>query len=192
MDELVDILDDKGAYTGEQLMKSEAHRKGLFHPTVHIWFYTKDARVLIQKRGSRKKTYPLLWDVSVAGHVAAGENILSAAIRETQEEIGLEIEPEVLKKIGVYRSEQVHNENFKDFEFHHSFICELHKPLKDLKKQISEVEDLTLIPLIRFAEETWGLGNRSAFVPHQGNYYKEVVIAIQTALKQSDKNIGLA
>jgi isopentenyldiphosphate isomerase len=192
MDELVDILDKKGAYTGVQLMKSEAHRKGLFHPTVHIWFYTKDARVLIQKRGSDKKTYPLLWDVSVAGHVGAGENILSAAIRETQEEIGLEISAEALQKIGVYRSEKVHNEQFKDFEFHHSYICELHKPLKDLNKQKSEVEELSLIPLLKLAEETWGMGNRSAFVPHEGNYYKEVVVAIRTALKDSDKSIGLA
>ncbi len=192
MDELVDILDNKGDFTGEQLLKSEAHKRGLYHPTVHIWIYTRDGRVLIQKRGREKKTYPLLWDVSVAGHVGAGENILSAAIRETHEEIGLEIRPEALEKIGVYRSEQVHAEHFKDFEYHHSFICELQSPMKDLKKQSSEVEELKLISLIRFAEETWGLGNRAAFVPHQGSYYKEVVMAIQSALKQSDKSTGLA
>ncbi|MGB5693604.1 MAG: NUDIX domain-containing protein [Flavobacteriaceae bacterium] len=192
MDELVDILDSDGAYTGEQIMKSEAHKKGLYHPTVHIWLYTNDGRILIQKRGSGKKTYPLLWDVSVAGHVGAGENILSAAIRETHEEIGLQIEAETLEKIGIYRSEQVHHEDFKDFEFHHSFICELQKPLKDLRKQKSEVEELKLIPLIRFAEETWGMGNSSAFVPHHGPYYKEVAIAIRSALKRSDKSIGLA
>jgi isopentenyldiphosphate isomerase len=192
MDELVDILDDKGAYTGEQLMKSVAHRKGLFHPTVHIWFYTKDARVLIQKRGSRKKTYPLLWDVSVAGHVEAGENILSAAIRETEEEIGLKVPAAALEKIGVYRSEQIHSKDFKDFEFHHSFIAELRIPLKNLKKQHSEVAELKLIPLIRLAEDTWGLANRSSFVPHQGSYYKEVVFAIRTALERLDKTGGLA
>ncbi len=191
MDELVDILDNEGEYTGVQLMKSEAHLKGLFHPTVHIWFYTSDRRVLIQKRGRQKKTYPLLWDVSVAGHVGASEDILSAAVRETHEEIGLRIDAKSLEKIGIYRSEQVHNENYKDFEFHHSFICELHTPLKDLKKQKSEVEELQLIPLIKFAEVTWGLGNQSVFVPHQGPYYKEVVIAIRQALERSDKSFGL-
>lgn len=192
MDELVDILDNDGAYTGEQIRKSEAHKKGLYHPTVHIWFYTSDGRVLIQKRGSTKKTYPLLWDVSVAGHVGAGENIRSAAIRETFEEIGLNIEAEALEKIGIYRSEQIHHQQLKDFEFHHSFICQLGQPLKDLKKQKGEVEELKLIPLIQFADETWGLGSSSAFVPHQGTYYKDVVLAIRRALKRSDKSTGLA
>ena len=55
MDELVDILNSDGDYTGEQIMKSEAHKKGLYHPTVHIWFYTSDGKVLIQKRSSDKK-----------------------------------------------------------------------------------------------------------------------------------------
>ena len=97
-----------------------------------------------------------------------------------------------MEKIGVYRSEQVHHEDYKDFEFHHSFICELKIPLKDLTKQKSEVEELKLIPLIQFAEETWGLGNRSAFVPHKGPYYKEVVIAIRSTLERTDKSVGLA
>ena len=91
MDERVDILNEQGKPTGESCLKSEAHRKGLLHPTVHIWLYTTDGRVLIQKRGKNKATHPLLWDVSVAGHVAAGEEIVSAAIREVEEEIGLTI-----------------------------------------------------------------------------------------------------
>ena len=89
MDELVDILDEHGNLTGQSCLKSEAHLKGLLHPTVHVWLYTKDGRVLIQQRGKNKDTHPLLWDVSVAGHVASGEGIPLAAVREVQEEVGL-------------------------------------------------------------------------------------------------------
>ncbi|MEX0360286.1 MAG: hydrolase, partial [Allomuricauda sp.] len=50
MDELVDILDENGNLTGRTCLKSEAHLKGYFHPTVHVWFYTADGKVLFQKR----------------------------------------------------------------------------------------------------------------------------------------------
>ena len=58
---------------------------------MHIWFYTDDQRILLQKRASVKKVFPNHWDVSVAGHVGAGEKIEVAAIREVHEEIGLSI-----------------------------------------------------------------------------------------------------
>ena len=88
MDEEVDILTDSGEYTGTTCLKSEAHKNGWCHPTVHVWLYTADGKVLLQQRGKHKKTFPLLWDVSVAGHVSAGEDILAAAKREVQEEVG--------------------------------------------------------------------------------------------------------
>ncbi|MGB3152847.1 MAG: hydrolase, partial [Maribacter sp.] len=37
MDELIDILNEEGEFTGETKLKSYAHRMGLFHSTVHIW-----------------------------------------------------------------------------------------------------------------------------------------------------------
>ena len=40
-EEYLDILDDLGNSTGKSCLKSEAHKKGYFHPTVHVWFYTK-------------------------------------------------------------------------------------------------------------------------------------------------------
>ena len=192
MDELVDILNKDGSHTGERLMKSEAHQSGLYHPTVHIWFYTSNGLVLIQKRGRKKKSFPLLWDVSVAGHIGAGESVLATALRETEEEIGLTIRESDLYKIGVYKSEQTHNQNFKDFEFHHCFIAPLEVPLKELKKQDSEVEELRLIPLIRLAEDILGLANRDIYVPHQLSYYKDVISAIRNALKGFDETTGLA
>ena len=86
MDELIDILDNNGNYTGKTCLKSEAHEYGYFHPTVHIWLYTSDKKILLQKRAATKKVFPGLWDISVAGHVATGEKIEIAAIREIKAE----------------------------------------------------------------------------------------------------------
>ena len=71
MEEWIDLMDTNGNYTGQKVLKSEAHQKGLFHPTAHIWFYTAEGQVLLQQRSETKKTFPLYWDVSVAGHISA-------------------------------------------------------------------------------------------------------------------------
>lgn len=182
MNELIDVLDADGNYTGESIMKSEAHKHGLFHSTVHVWFYTKNDQILIQQRGKNKDTHPLLWDVSVAGHVGAGEAIEMSAVREVLEEIGLVIRKEQLQKVGVFKSIQKHHDQLIDCEFHHTFICELNKPLNHLKKQDEEVEDLVLIPLTKFAEETWGMANLKKYVPHDLSYYKAIIKEIRKRL----------
>ena len=66
MDELIAVLDVKGNATGKTCLKSIVHKKGLYHATVHIWFYTNKGKVLLQQRAASKIIYPLLWDVSVA------------------------------------------------------------------------------------------------------------------------------
>ncbi len=182
MDELIDSLDEQGKFTGKTILKSAAHRHGVFHHTVHIWFYNKSGEVLIQQRGKFKDTYPLLWDVSVAGHIGAGEEIYKAAIREVKEEIGLNIAKEDLLKIGVFKSRQQHGKNLIDNEFHYTFLCDLKVPFSTLKKQDSEVEALTMIPLIKFAEEVWGLANTAKYVPHSTEYYKTIIKSIKEQL----------
>jgi len=182
MDELVDILDEDGNFTGTSVMKSEAHSRGLYHPTIHVWLYNKQGQILIQQRAKDKDTHPLHWDVSVAGHIGAGEAILSSAVREVKEEIGLDIDPSELEKIGVFKSSHVHSKILIDNEFNHTFLCKLRTPLSDLTKQESEVEDLQLIPLIQFSEETWGMANLKKYVPHDLAYYKTIIEAIQKRL----------
>lgn len=178
MDELIDILDVNGNFTGQTAMKSEAHLRGLFHATVHIWFYTSDGKLLIQQRAKNKDTHPLLWDVSVAGHIGADENMELSAVREIEEEIGLSILESNLQKIGIFKSVYKHSENLIDCEFHHTYLCELKVPLKSLKKQKSEVEAIDLITLIQFSEEILNMGQLNKYVPHKRSYYKTIITAV--------------
>ncbi|MGF1559422.1 MAG: NUDIX domain-containing protein [Flavobacteriaceae bacterium] len=182
MDELLDILDQDGNASNATAMKSEAHEKGLFHATVHVWCFTCDARVLIQQRGKDKDTHPLLWDVSVAGHVGAGEEIEAAALRELEEEIGLKVSRADLQPIGIFKSVHEHSETFIDCEFNHTYLCELKIPLEMLRKQESEVEQLALISLNKFSEETWGMANIKKYVPHGSNYYATIIKEIEKRL----------
>nr|WP_299068955.1 NUDIX domain-containing protein [uncultured Allomuricauda sp.] len=181
MDELVDILDETGNFTGQTCLKSEAHLNGLFHPTVHVWFYTTNGKMLFQKRGKDKKTFPLLWDVSVAGHIGAGEPIVEAAIREVEEEIGLKISASDLDKIGIFKSMQKHSPILKDNEFHHTFLCRLSTPLQDLVKQESEVDDLNLFTIEDFKSKL-NQNEFDGFVPHKSSYYKQIIAEVEQRL----------
>jgi len=182
MDEYIDILDENGNYTGEKILKSGAHSKGLFHPTVHIWFYTFKGELLLQKRGITKKTFPGLWDVSVAGHIGAGEDILDSALREVQEEIGLNLKINELVKIGIHKSEQKHTDNLIDREFHHIFISELKTSPQKLKLQESEVSDVKLISINDFERVIENKDLQKDYVVLDQSYYNLVLSSVKKML----------
>lgn len=87
-EELLDIVDLQGEPTGEQLDKATIHQQGLWHRDVHVWI-TDGKNFLEQQRVWTKKIMPGAWDISASGHVPVGETYLDAAVRETEEEVGL-------------------------------------------------------------------------------------------------------
>ena len=91
MEEYVDILNEiTGEVTGETISKKEAHKTGVWHGSVHIWIISEDKkRILLQKRCADKDLFPNMWDISVGGHISAGEDSLVSAKRELSEELGL-------------------------------------------------------------------------------------------------------
>lgn len=147
MDELIDILTPDGKSTGKTALKSEAHKNGWFHATVHIWLFTSDKKILLQQRAFTKKVFPGLWDISVAGHIGAGESILSSAKREVFEEIGVELKEKDLIKIGTRMHQVSHPNGIQDNEHHHVFIAELKVPISQLIIQKEEVADVKLFDL---------------------------------------------
>jgi len=182
MDELIDILTPEGKSTGKTALKSEAHKNGWFHATAHIWFFTSDKRILLQKRALTKKVFPGIWDISVAGHIGAGEEILDGAKREVFEEIGLILEDKDFIKIGT-RIHQVNHENgIQDNEHHHVFIAELKTPISELTMQPEEVAGLELWDL-KVLKETKNLEN--VLLPRFHEYYVSVYNKIISHLKEN-------
>ena len=175
MEEIIDILTRDGKPTGKKALKSEIHSKGYYHNTAHIWFYTKDGRILLAQRAAEKTIYPLLWDISVAGHVDAGETNEEAIIRETQEEIGLTISASDLYKIGVFPCFQSYDNGIVDNEFHHTYIAELKVPLENLKPQPGEVEALKLVTIETFKFLLANSETNSYFVASNRGYYEFVL-----------------
>lgn len=97
---------EQGELIKEAPVFSAAAQKGALHASSHVWVWhptDNGIELLLQKRAARKLTWPGYWDASAAGHVDFGEEPLTAALRETEEEIGLRLKPASLQLLFVYR-----------------------------------------------------------------------------------------
>src|SRR3989344_4323298 len=107
--ELIDVLDEKGSKTGKTKTRADIHRDGDWHRTVHVWFINSKKELLLQRRSKNMEVFPNKWHISVGGHINSREDEISAALRETKEEIGIDLLPEELNLIGIIKEEGVLN-----------------------------------------------------------------------------------
>ncbi|WP_460218676.1 NUDIX hydrolase [Psychroserpens sp. MEBiC05023] len=182
MEEYIDIVDANGQPTGISALKSEIHSKGHLHNTAHVWFYTSEGYILLQQRAATKVICPLLWDVSVAGHIDAGETPEQAAVREAKEEIGITISEAQLIKIGVFPCFQSYDNGIIDNEFHNTFIAEVNVAIIDLTPQKEEVESLKFVDITEFQHLLKFSEENMHFVPSNKSYYEFVLNAIKSKL----------
>ncbi|WP_111684143.1 NUDIX hydrolase [Winogradskyella tangerina] len=184
MDEYIDIVTKDGKPTGKSALKSEAHKNGWYHNTIHLWLYTKEGEILLQQRSHKKAIHPLLWDVSAAGHIDAGESFIEAALRETREEIGLQLKADDLTKIGVKLYESSYDDGaIQDNEFHQVYIAELKVDMNELVLQENEVEALKLVTFSDFLLLLENSKTNLHFIPTNKSYYLFVLNAIKKQLK---------
>ncbi len=179
MEEYIDIVTKEGKTTGKSVPKSKIHKKGLYHNTAHIWFHTEKGDILLAQRAASKVICPLMWDVSVAGHIDAGETVKQAAVREIKEEINLDVSENELQLIGVFECFQTYDNGIIDNEFHHTFISKLKVPISELTPQIEEVEALKLVSLEGFKKLLENIGKNNHFVPSNKSSYEIVLQNIQ-------------
>jgi isopentenyldiphosphate isomerase len=145
--ELLDILTPDGRPSGSVKPKADVHRDGDWHRAAHVWLATPDGRVLLQRRASVKENWPDFWDISVAGHVAAGESAVDAAIRESQEELGLTLTSAELVFLGTLRWHAVLNDGaYIENEFHDVFVATREIDIARLVLDPLEVAEVALVP----------------------------------------------
>lgn len=145
--ELFDILNPDGSKTGIVRERVVAHREGSLHATVHMWIVRPNEKsgydVLLQKRSQTKDSNPGSYDISSAGHVDAGDEILESAIRELKEELGIEAKPEELHYIGVHYGAfeaEFYGKMFRDRELSSVYVYTEPVEIESLKLQKEEVE----------------------------------------------------
>jgi len=88
MSELFDVVDEHDRVLRRET-RAEVHRQRLLHRAVHILVFNTRGSVYLQRRAATKDTYPHRWTTSCSGHVDAGEDYDTAAVRELVEELGI-------------------------------------------------------------------------------------------------------
>jgi 16S rRNA (adenine1518-N6/adenine1519-N6)-dimethyltransferase len=97
--EMFDVVDEKDAVIGSEL-RTVVHARQLRHRAAHILVFNKAGELLLQKRSAWKDREPLKWDSSAAGHLEPGEGYEGAALRETEEELGIRTPLQRIGKIA--------------------------------------------------------------------------------------------
>jgi isopentenyldiphosphate isomerase len=100
---ILDIVDEDDNVIG-QATREKIHAKGLLHREIHVWLYNKEGELFFQMRDKNKETFPGLLDASIGGHVEMGDSYEKTALKEAEEETGLEIDPHKLKIITTVKN----------------------------------------------------------------------------------------
>ena len=148
--EFFDLLDEAGNKTGNIKAREAVHQDGDWHRTVHVWIVNNNDEILLQKRSPNKDSYPNMWDISSAGHLALGDDSLSCAVREIKEELGLDISPSQLTFIGTKKSKRRYNSTFIDNEFNDIYLLRISFNIKNLCLQKEEVSEVRLVSINEF------------------------------------------
>jgi len=89
-DEWFEVVNERDEVIGRETRRV-VHATGLWHRAVHVLVFNRAGQVFLQKRSMKKDLSPGLWDSSCSGHVDAGEDYDTAAVRELGEEIGVRV-----------------------------------------------------------------------------------------------------
>ncbi len=107
--EIFDIYDESGNKTGAVIERENCDmlQPGQYHLVVHIFIRNSKDQWFLQRRSLTKSFMPGEWDVT-AGAVSSGEDALTAALRETREEIGIDLDPAYMRRICQLKREHKH------------------------------------------------------------------------------------
>ncbi len=161
-DDLMDVVDNQDTVTGG-VSRRQIHHDGLRHREVHVWLFTNKGEIVFQHRSKTADTYPDLLDASCGGHVDLGEDYLTAAKRELQEETGIEARDDELVLLGKAKTDSFdsvtkkHNNTFRQVYSYR--LADGQSVIRD-PKETSEFEYISFEKLSQFNED-----EKKRFIP---------------------------
>jgi isopentenyldiphosphate isomerase len=87
-DELLDVVNEENRVIGQE-KRGIVHSSGWWHRGVHVFLFSPDRKLLVQRRSQVQDTHPGALDCSVSEHLQVGESYQEAAVRGLNEELGL-------------------------------------------------------------------------------------------------------
>lgn len=132
--------------------KHDAYINGSFHRMARVMVEDGNGRILLQKRAKHMEMYPDRWDNSAAGYVDDGEDYLTAALRELNEEIGLS--NVTLTPLGYYQSSSMFDwRHLNRFNQVYKLIADQDTKFKLKADEVAAVEWYTVDEIRRLTAE---------------------------------------
>lgn len=100
-EEMLDFVDESDVVIG-QVSRTEAWQRGLPIRVVNAFLVNAAGMLWIPRRTQRKAMFASCLDVSVGGHVAAGESYIEAFQRETREGVNLDLAALTWREIAYF------------------------------------------------------------------------------------------
>jgi 8-oxo-dGTP pyrophosphatase MutT (NUDIX family) len=97
--ELCDVFDEAGARTGKTATRGTELRPGEYYLVVQVWIRNESGKYLIQKRAPHLVSGPGMW-ATTAGQILAGEESIRGALREVNEELGIQLSPTAFRQFA--------------------------------------------------------------------------------------------
>lgn len=184
--EYSDILTPDGKLTGEKRPRDAAHKDGDWHQSVHVWIINSKGELLIQKRSPNKPNSPNLWDISVGGHILAGDKPIDSALKEIKEEIGLEVGEKDLKYLFSVKRSSIQNQGkYFNNEFEQVFLLKKDLDLAKINFQKEEITELKFIPWQELKKKIESKDPH--FARHIGQY-KKFFEYLKNSTRQNSQN----
>ena len=149
--ELLDFTDQLGRRLGTA-PRAEVHERGDWHRVFHCLIVTlRDGvpTVVLQGRSRSKAAYPGLFDISAAGHLAAGETPLDG-VRELAEELGVAPDTSDLVPLGIRRVADNSGEGTLNCELISAYLLRDDRSLVDYAVARDEVDAVFDVPIAPF------------------------------------------
>ena len=131
-----DLYNEKREKINKKHLRSSNNKlnPGEYHIAVNIWIINDQGKIIITQRHPQKE-FPLKWECS-GGAIIAGEDSITGALREVEEEIGIKLKKENGKLIYSRKREM----DFKDV-----YLFEENIDISKTKLQENEVVSIKLV-----------------------------------------------
>lgn len=135
MEQYIVLVNEKDEAQGT-IEKMEAHVKGLLHRAFSVFVFNSKGEMLLQRRALSKYHSGGLWTNTCCSHPTPNEDVLSAAHRRLQEELGFDC---VLDKAFSFVYYAVLDNGLIEHEFDHVIIGSSEEKCLINKEEVEEI-----------------------------------------------------
>ena len=189
MTELLDVYDANGKLIGPA-DRNVVHAYGLWHKTIHCWIVW-NSKLVFQRRSRQDKTNPGRLYTTASGHVAAGETIEAAFVREIAQEIEIRPEnPDFLDEfLWIKDMKRLDGSVFADRVFANIFWAEHKGALEDFRFSDGEVDSVVAVDLEDFIKWASNPAGKIAGLEWDGKKVSSVSLSADDFLLNAGETI---